>query len=562
MFHYFKKFWFSNLLYVFFAAVESGLTIISALLAAAEIDALIKFNFNDFLKWTLWDIATFAVLLVADYINGVERAKIMQKMDSALRLDIGEKLSRLRYDQYHAHQASDYSSWLSNDVNQIETQGFTNVYNMLDSILTAIFSMITLIALHWTLAIATLGFSALMIAVPLLVQKKMAQTSMAVTEKNAAFLQKVNDHLNGFDTLLALNHRERLVQAIKHGQQPLATAKVKQAKVQVIAGVLGNITNITAQSGIIFITGVLALRKIVPVGIIISTGNLAFRVFGTLASLASMIAMVRGTNVIFSKYNSLPVPPKQDGAALDAQLHSGLVLAHLTVAYDDHAPIIQDMQQQFKLGGKYAIVGPSGSGKSTLFNLLAGKLTNYSGSLTLNGQEYHDLNTTAIRDQVMYLDQIPYIFSGTVRDNLTLGDDYPDAALIDALKRADLWDQVQALPNSLDNSVGENGRTFSGGQRQRLALARGFLRHKQIILMDEGTASLDKDQALKIEETLLADPKLTVLMITHQLYPEIQKQLTAVVTVNYPHLRPKSLKWELATHAQWIGASLGTVEKL
>ncbi|WP_052000049.1 ABC transporter ATP-binding protein [Schleiferilactobacillus shenzhenensis] len=516
MFHYFKQFWFRNLIYVVLASISAGLTIISALLAAAQLNALIKLNFTDFLKWVLADIGVFIAILTVEYVSQILRARVSQAMANALRLDIGTKLSRLTYDQYHQHQASDYSSWLSNDINQIETQGFTNVYDMLESILTAIFSMVTLIALHWTLAVATLGFAALMILVPLVVQKPMAKASVAVTERNAAFLQRVNDHLNGFDTLLALNHRGRLVHAIAAGQQPLAAAKVQQAKVQTLAGILGNTTNIIAQVGIIFLTGLLALRKVVPVGMIISTGNLSFRVFGTLASLSSMIAMVRGTNAIFAKYAALPTPPEADGA---------------TAAYGDDAPIIQNMTRTFRLGGKYAIVGPSGSGKSTLFNLLAGKLTQYNGSLKLNGQEYRSLNTDAIRQQVMYLDQIPYIFSGSVRDNLTLGDDYTDDALIAALKRADLWDQVRALPQGLDNSVGENGRTFSGGQKQRLALARGFLRNKQIILMDEGTASLDKDQALKIEETLLNDPQLTVLMITHQLYPEIEKQLTAVVTM-------------------------------
>lgn len=528
MFHYFKKFWFRNLVYLVIAAVQAGLTIVTALLAAAELNALIKFDFNGFLKWTLLDISAFALLLGMNYVGGVLQAKTIQKMANALRRDIGTKLSQLTYSAYHAHQASDYSSWLSNDINQIETQGFANVYEMAGSILTAVFSMITLVALHWALAIATVGFAGLMIAVPLLVQKAMAHASLAVTEKNAAFLQKVNDHLNGFDTLLALNHRHRLVDAITTAQQPLAAAKVKQAKLQVIAGILGGITNILAQVGIIFITGLLALQHIVPVGMIISTGNLSFRVFGTLAELSTMIAMVRGTNAIFAKYNDLPAPAEPAKPTLTA-LHSGIVLTDLTVAYGQAQPVIQDLQQTFRLGGKYAIVGPSGSGKSTLFNLLAGKLTAYRGSLTLNGQEYHDLDPTAIRDHVMYLDQTPYIFSGSVRDNLTLGDDYSDAELIAALQRAALWDQVQALPAGLDNSVGENGRNFSGGQKQRLALARGFLRHKQIILMDEGTASLDKDQALKIEETLLNDPSLTVLMITHQLYPEITKQLTAVL---------------------------------
>lgn len=107
MFHYFKKFWFRNLVYLVIAAVQAGLTIVTALLAAAELNALIKFDFNGFLKWTLLDIGAFALLLGMNYVGGVLQAKTIQKMANALRRDIGTKLSQLPYSAYHAHQASD-----------------------------------------------------------------------------------------------------------------------------------------------------------------------------------------------------------------------------------------------------------------------------------------------------------------------------------------------------------------------------------------------------------------------------------------------------------------------
>lgn len=527
MTRYFKQFWPSNLLYLGLTTITSIQTILSALLSAAQLNALIKFDFPLFLRWVLWDVGNFIILLAMYYWQAMLRAKTTQKMDNAVRDDLTNRICALPYTAYHARQTDDYSSWLSNDINQIETQGFTNVYSLVDSGLIALFSLITLVTMHWTLAAAALGFSGLMIVVPVVMRRHMAKASQLVSQKNEHFMQVVNDHLKGFDTLLALNHQPLLHALIHDAQQPLAAAKVHQTKIQAIASTLGNFTNITAQISIIFITALLAFQHIVSIGLIQSTGTLSFRVFSMLASLSSQLTLISGTNALFTKYDQLPAPAAKESQVLPT-VTSGFVLRDLTITYGQ-TKAVADLNQDFRLGGKYAIVGPSGSGKSTLFNLLAGKLTAYAGSLTLNGQEYRTLSTTAIRDQVLYLDQIPYIFSGTVRDNLTLGDDYPDAALIAALQRADLWDQVRRLPQGLDSGVGENGRTFSGGQRQRLALARGFLRHKQIVLMDEGTASLDKDQALKIEETLLADPKLTVLMITHQLYPEIEPQLTGVI---------------------------------
>lgn len=114
---------------------------------------------------------------------------------------------------------------------------------------------------------------------------------------------------------------------------------------------------------------------------------------------------------------------------------------------------------------------------------------------------------------------------------MLLEEDYSKEALVAALQAADLYEEVQALPEGMATFIGENGRSLSGGQKQRLALARGLLRGRKIILMDEGTANLDKLSAVKIEETLISHPELTVIMSTHHLRKCIKSHLDAVIDV-------------------------------
>ena len=147
----------------------------------------------------------------------------------------------------------------------------------------------------------------------------------------------------------------------------------------------------------------------------------------------------------------------------------------------------------------------------------------------MGNTELSQLAAGQIYQDVLYIDQAPYIFTGTIRENLMLDETFSDEELYHALEEADLLDMVRSQKDGLDQFVGENGRLLSGGQKQRLALARGFLRKKKIFLVDEGTANLDQTSAEKIEQLLLDKAELTVLMITHHLSPTIAAQLDGVL---------------------------------
>ncbi|BAM46947.1 ATP-binding cassette domain-containing protein [Amphibacillus xylanus] len=190
--------------------------------------------------------------------------------------------------------------------------------------------------------------------------------------------------------------------------------------------------------------------------------------------------------------------------------------------------MLDNINQVFDLGKKYAIVGTSGSGKTTLLNILNGKLTDYPGSVKFNGYELNSISGDSLRESILYLDQQPYIFDGTIRDNITLDESFTEGEINHAIAKSALQDVIDLLPNGIDTSIGEGGRLLSGGQKQRLALARGLIRGKKI----EATSSLDQKNALEIEKNLLEQNDLTVIMITHHLREEIREYIDDVLSLS------------------------------
>ncbi|WP_445622471.1 ATP-binding cassette domain-containing protein [Lacticaseibacillus paracasei] len=155
----------------------------------------------------------------------------------------------------------------------------------------------------------------------------------------------------------------------------------------------------------------------------------------------------------------------------------------------------------------------------------------YNGTISWDGHDYSDLDSSSLRKQITYIDQFPYIFNESVRFNLTLGQEVSDAVINNAIKMAELTAFVSDLSNGIDTVLQHNGSDISGGQKQRIVLARGFVRNSKFIISDEGTSALDPKSGRAIENLLITLPDTTLIMVTHNLRSEVRQQLDQVLTI-------------------------------
>ena len=193
-------------------------------------------------------------------------------------------------------------------------------------------------------------------------------------------------------------------------------------------------------------------------------------------------------------------------------------------------PAITNLTLRVKPGEMIALVGPSGSGKSTLINLAIGFLRPQSGLISFDGNDLSKYDLRAARKFISVVPQESVLFDGSVRENITYGlGDLPDKTVIDALTAANAIDFVEALPEGVDTIVGERGARISGGQKQRLAIARALIRNPRILVLDEATSALDSESERSIQkalESLMANR--TTFVVAHRL-STVQKADTILV---------------------------------
>ena len=518
-------------LVVILQLICSAFRVLNSLINVFILNSLIKLDFQAFFKYILLNILLFLVMTVFLISEQVLSVKTVQFLSLRLRQDIIEHIENYSVSRFEKNDTGVYTSWLTNDMNLVEENGFTNLFSMVQIFGDSVFSLIALIKFNWTFLPLVAILTLFTLGLPQLVRKKVASSNFTTSKENEKVVNVINDCLQGFATYNIFTAEQQIEKRITIAVKKLIGAKVRQAKYRSFNGSIAGASNVISQVIIQAWTGLLILEKQVTIGVINSSTSLAFNVFNSLAVIAPILTELQALNPIFSKYQ-LDEPVKGHDQAGSKIVDINITAKNLQIAYPPDKPVFKKPLNFTILDGqKIAVEGESGSGKSTLLKILAGRLTDYTGDLQLDKTEIKNIDNNTLRSNVVYIDQTAYLFNDTVRYNLELGQHFSDEEIESALEKADLWDFVSTLPQKLDTPVGEGGASLSGGQKQRLALARGLLRNRKLFLLDESTSSLDKAGAIKVENDFLNQPKITVVFVSHQLHEENKDKFDQIIAL-------------------------------
>lgn len=226
-----------------------------------------------------------------------------------------------------------------------------------------------------------------------------------------------------------------------------------------------------------------------------------------------------GVRMMFEVLDApLTLTEKKDAASL-ARASGDVEFKDVSFEYVSGQPVLKDVSILFEGGKMTALVGPSGSGKSTIINLMMRLYDPQTGSVEINGMDLRDVSFASLREHVSYVGQETFLFSGTIRHNISVGrDNATEEEIIAAAKAANAHDFIMKMQDGYDTKLGENGSGLSGGQRQRVAIARAMLRDADILILDEATSALDSESEALVRDAL---ERLTLnktsIVIAHRL---------------------------------------------
>lgn len=522
MVKYLKEFKFENFMVFLLITIDIALAVLSSVFLANVLNSLIAKEMNQFFLWLAIDIILWIVDSFVQGARDVWKEIAIQKQLNAVRRDIIEPLTEISYSDFEKNSKEDYNSWLNNDTKLLYDNGFHQIYFVYTGIVAMLFSGIAIIFFHWILLLTTLLVGALLFYFPKMFKQSVERDTEQVSELANDALATSTDYLRGYEVLYH-NKQLGLMQERTMGKfNQLATANVKLifTRAWMQYSLLG--TSMLGQFLILAVAGFLIMNGQIGIGVVMSVGNLSGTVTNYSKSVANSLILLNATGKLLEKYGKITDESKvTDGEEVTA-FESKLELKNLAVAFPDGQKI-EYPEIVIEKGKKYAIIGDSGSGKSTLINLLVGNKQDYEGEILLDGKDYKGINRKSLPHVMSVIMQFPYLFKETVEENLTLGRKISPDIFDKSIRIACADDFVF---NKLDTVYDKN---LSGGQQERLSVARELMGSKPILVMDESTASVDKKTALAVEKNILENPDLTVIMITHHLYDETQSYLDEVI---------------------------------
>ena len=528
IFSYLKPYGKQLVLVLICIAASSFLSLLPSILTGKIIDeGLIN---RDLKALIFFIVLSLAVTFLANLIGVAEsyiNTWIAQHITYDMRNQMYAHLQKMSQRFFTTNNQGDIVTRMTSDIDGVQTVIANTFTSILSNVITLVIAAIAMFQKNWILALVGI------IIVPLftLPTRKAGKTRWSLTNES----QAANDQINGILNETLSVSGQLLVKLF--GKEKREYDRYEQINRKMIrlnirermAGrwflvVLTTFTSIGPML-IYLVGGILMIRydHNLTVGDITVMVALLGKMYMPVNSLLNIqVEWIRSMSLFTRIFNYFDIPPEIESApdAVTPETVTGNVeFSHVSFAYEEPKRILKDISFRLEAGKSIAIVGPSGSGKSTIINLIPRLYDVSEGSVTFDGIDVRKLDLQFLRSQVGVVSQETYLFNGTIRENLLYAkEDATEAEMIEALQKANIYDFVAKQELGLDTQVGNRGLKLSGGEKQRISIARILLKNPTIFIFDEATSALDSISEQKIQEAI--DPIIeskTSILIAHRL---------------------------------------------
>ena len=528
VFSYLIPYWKQLLLVLVAISLSSVLNLMPSILTGKIIDeGLGKRNLKMLIFFIVASILTNLGANLIGVLESYINTWIAQQITFDMRNQMFSHLQKMSQRFYTTNNQGDIITRMTSDIGGVESVITNTFKSILSNSITLVFAVIAMFSKNWIMAIIGIA------VIPLFVipTRKAGKTRWELTNE----AQACNDEINGILNETLSVSGQLLVKLF--GKEKQEYDRYKEANSRMVklnikermAGrwffvVLTTVTSIGPM--LLYLAGGILMIKYnssLTIGDVTVLVALLGRTYMPVNSLLNIQVDWMRSMALFTRifdYFDMPVEIKNSETPVILEKATGRVdFKHVFFHYDPEREILKDINFTLESGKSIAIVGPSGSGKSTIINLIPRLYDVCEGKVLFDGVDVRDLDLQFLRKNVGVVSQETYLFNGTIRDNLLYAK--PDATeedLIEACKKANIYDFIESQETGLDTMVGNRGLKLSGGEKQRISIARVLLKDPALLIFDEATSALDSISESKIQEAI--DPIIdsrTSILIAHRL---------------------------------------------
>ena len=480
-------------------------------------------------------LGAYLVKAVMSYTMTVIGHRCGMYMEADMREDLFEHLQDMSFSFFDQRRTGELMSRMTSDLFSVTEMAHHGPENIVLALVTLVGSVIIMMRIRWQIALVLLVLVPLSIWFTVSQRKRMMRTNVAVKRQQAEINAVIESGISGVRTAKAFANEDQENEKFRASNERYKHSKREWYRA------MG-----TFMSGMEFCTSALQVVVIALGGLFIMRGTMDYIDLITFSLyVASFVQPIRALVMFmetftdgmagFGRFLELmrTEPAVQD--APDAKplenVQGAVEFDDVSFRYETSLPVLEHVSLRLEPGQTLAVVGPTGGGKTTLCQLLPRFYDVTGGAVRIDGKDVRALQQHSLRRSVGMLQQDVFIFADTIRENIRYGrPDATDAEIIEAAKRAEIHEEILALPNGYDTFVGERGVMLSGGQKQRISIARVFLKNPPVLILDEATSALDSVTEQRIQSSLdkLAVGR-TTLIIAHRLSTVKNADRVAVV---------------------------------
>ena len=444
---------------------------------------------------------------------------------------IFEEITKKNISAFLGEDSSVYISALTNDIQAIEKGYLQDIFLLVNNILLFVGAFAIMLVYSPLLTAIAVGFSLLPVIATIITGNHLAKAEEEVSNQNIKYTSTLKDALSGFSVIKSFKVEAQMIKLFFEDVKKLGHCQSKKMRISILIELLGNAAGFTAQLGVFIFGAYLALSgKGVTAGTTMLFVQLMNYVVNPIGIIPQCIAEMKSAKGLIRKIaTSLNKNVREVKTSNIDEIKDGITINNLSFGYEEDKEILHDINYNFELGKKYAIVGTSGSGKSTLLNLLMASNSNYKGIINYDNEELRNISSDNLYEIESIIQQNVFIFNATIRDNITMFQSFSEEEIDRAIKLSGLSTLINE--KGQDYLCGENGSGLSGGEKQRISIARSLLRKSQVLLVDEATAALDKETAFQVSSAILNLEGVTSIVVTHALDEALLKEYDSIITL-------------------------------